>query len=73
MEDSEFVTESVVRGHHVYKDRWTPRLGETLQCLREEGNSKDRYAVAVYKDLNRDLNIVGHVPRTISTLYALYF
>ena len=69
MEDNEFVAESVVRGHHVYKDIWTPRMGETLQCLREEGNSKDRFAVAVYKDLS----IVGHVPRAISTLCSVFF
>ena len=68
MEDNQYVTESVVRGHHVYKDRWTPRLGETLQCLREEENRTDRFAVAVYKDLN----IVGHVPRAISTLCSVF-
>ena len=34
----------------------------------EEGNSKDRFAVVVYKDLN----IVGHVPRTILTLYSVF-
>ena len=68
MEDYEYVAESVVRGHHVYKDRWTPRLGETLQCLREEENTTDRFAVAVYKDLN----IVGHVPRAISTLCSVF-
>ena len=43
MEDNGFVAESVVRDHHVYKDIWTPRLRENL---REEGNSKDRFAVA---------------------------
>ena len=60
MEVSWFVTDSVVRGHHVYKDRWTPRVGETLQCLREEGNREDRFAVAVYKDQG----IVSRVPRS---------
>ena len=34
----------------------------------EEGNSKDRFAVVVYKDLN----IVGHVSRTIVTLYSVF-
>ena len=68
MEDNEFVAESVVCGHHVYKDIWTPGLGETLQCLREEENGKDRFAVAVYKDLS----IVGHVPGAISTLCSVF-
>ena len=39
-----------------------------LQCEKEEGNSHDLYAVAV-KELD---SIVGHVPRTISTLYHLF-
>ena len=65
MEVSWFVTDSIMRGHHVYKDRWIPRVGETLQCLREVGNREDRFAVGVYKD--RD--IVSHVPRNISTQY----
>ena len=46
MEVSWFVSDSVVQGHHVYKDK----VGETLQCLREEGNREDWFAVAVYKD-----------------------
>ena len=39
-----------------------------LQCEKEEGNSHDLYAVAV-KELD---SIVGHVPRTISTLCQLF-
>ena len=39
-----------------------------LQCEKEEGNSHDLYAVAV-KELD---SIVGHVPRTISTLCHLF-
>ena len=60
--------DTVIRGHHVYKDVWTPIIGEVLQCEKEEGNSHDLYAVAV-KKLD---SIVGHVPRTISTLYHLF-
>lgn len=29
---------SFVRGHHVYKDEWTPTLGESLNCVREPLN-----------------------------------
>ena len=36
MEDGQFVIDSVVCGHHIYKDGWTPGLSETLQCVREE-------------------------------------
>ena len=42
-----FVTDNVVQGHHVYKDRCTPTIDETLQCLREQGSSVDRFAMGV--------------------------
>ena len=29
---------SCVRGYHVYKDRWKPRVGEKLACVRESTN-----------------------------------
>ena len=54
---------SVVRGHHIYKDIWTPEIGEELTCRREVGNIHDLHAVAVL----RGSDVVGHVPRTIST------
>ena len=48
MEDSWFITDSAFRGHHVYKDSCTPTMDETLQCLREEGNREDRFAMGMY-------------------------
>ena len=59
---------SSVRGHHIYKDIWTPVLGEILVCTQEQTNVHDVYAVAVKKDTN----IVGHVPRSISYLCYLF-
>ena len=53
-----FSCDSFVRGHHVYKDDWTPTLGEILECKREPQNEKDPNAVAVTKDGK----VVGHVP-----------
>ena len=41
---------SCVRGYHVYKDRWKPRIGENLACVLGIYNIKDRYAVAVVKN-----------------------
>ena len=35
---------SVVCGHHVYKDIWTPEIGEELTCRREVGNIHDLHA-----------------------------
>ena len=46
-----------------------PFNGEELTCLREEGNDKDRYAVAVTKSGS---GVVGHVPRRISATCALF-
>ncbi len=53
---------SVVRGHHIYKELWTPAVGETLQIRVEDHNEHDEYAVAVVKGGST----VGHVPRGMS-------
>ena len=59
-EDSILLKENVIRGHHVFKVVWTPRVGEILRIGKEPGNTHDRRAVAVLK---ADGTIVGHVPR----------
>ena len=64
--EERFVVETVVRGCHVYKDVWKPRLGELLQCKMEFGNIHDPYAVAVVCDDGAE--VVRHVPRKISSL-----
>jgi len=43
-ETRESKTDSFVRGYHVC---WVPVIGEQLVCVREEGNPRDQYAVAV--------------------------
>ena len=78
---------SCVRGYHVYKDRWKPRVGEKLACVRESTNIIDRYAVAVVKiqdhvdaikpkkknkGKNDEVITVGHLPRKISCVLAVY-
>ena len=63
----EFQLTSCVRGYHVYKDVWNPSIGEEFHCKREEGNSEDPYAVAVYNG-----GVVGHVPRLISAACSLF-
>ncbi len=62
---SMIVLDSCVRGHHIYKDSWTPVLGEALVCVPEFGNVHDPYAVAVCISSG---STVGHVPRNISAL-----
>lgn len=63
-----FEVESCVRGFHIYKDFWTPAIGEVLVCTRERRNAVDRYAVSVVKDDN----VVGHLPRKISKVCSLF-
>ena len=44
--------------HHIYEDRWLPIIGKQLECRRELGNPRDRYATTVCKGNE----IVGHMP-----------
>ena len=66
--DDNFKLESCIRGHHIYKDVWTPVMNEELSCRREEGNYFDSYAVAFIKFGV----IVGHVPHRISAACSLF-
>ena len=59
----EFTLDSVIRGHHIYKEIWTPFVGEELTLNQENGNSHDRYAITVEKDNNM---IVGRAPKELS-------
>ena len=65
--ESELVKESVVHGHHMYKEGWSLVVGELLPVLQESSNIHDRRAVAVF----RDGNIVGHVPRELSRIFLI--
>ena len=57
-DDSIFLHESVMRGHHIFKGIWTPRTEEIVQGRQEAGNPHDRNAVALLK---ADGTVVGHV------------
>ena len=60
----EYVVDSCIRGHHIYKEVWSPFVDEELIW---EGNNHDPYAVAAMKG---EL-IVGHVSRKISATCSL--
>ena len=60
---------SIIRGHHIYKEIWNPFVGEELQCKIEHGNAHDIYTVAVIRE---DI-VVGHLPRNISTPCHLFY
>ena len=64
-EDSILLKESVIRGHHVFKDVWTPRVG-ILRIGKEAGNANDQRAVAVLK---ADGTIVRHIPKEFSRVF----
>ena len=54
-----------VRGHHIYKDCWTPIIGEKQICKsdpREEAKTYDKHALGVSKFVDGESILVGHVP-----------
>ena len=64
MPSRSFSWEMVIRGHHIYKEIWTPMINEILVCSQEHKNSEDPLAVSVMKGDD----IVGHVPREVSRI-----
>ena len=62
-DDSIFLRESVIRGHHIFKGKLTPITGEIVQVRQEAGNLHDRNAVALLK---ADGTVVGHVPSSLA-------
>ena len=62
----EFIMDSCIQGHHIYKEIWTPAIDEKLKCVREFHNDKDKYAVAMIRKYGTTEKIVGHVPQRIS-------
>ena len=68
---------TAIRGHHVYKQTWTPSLGEILQCKkdnRQEALDHDEHAVGVHKFESDDAEtmLVGHVPIELSMLLSRF-
>ena len=63
------VVDSMIRGHHVYKEIFNPINGEELPCEQEIRNSSNPLAVAVIKRLDGEDNIVGHLPRTLCSAF----
>ena len=58
-DETVYLHESVVRGHHVYKTVWSPVVGEILQL---SCNNHDRFSVSMMKAEF----VVGHSPRRLS-------
>ena len=51
--------ETYIKGHHVYKEVWTPEVGEKLNVLMERDNLADKFAVCVKKDQT----VIGHLKK----------
>ena len=68
MEIESYEIESCVRGYHIYKETWTPLVGEEYECRIEPDNSEDPYAVAIVAAGST----VGHVPRVMSAAFSLF-
>ena len=64
--------QSLIRGHHVYKDVGSPYKGETLIAKpdnRDEAQENDKYAVGIYKKIDDgSKELVGHAPVEFSSL-----
>ena len=39
-----------VMGYHVYKNTWTPFVGEALDVAMQPDNKMDKYAVAIFQE-----------------------
>ena len=72
-ESKTFILENVVRGHHVYKSIWTPRIRQTLNTLHETENPEDRHAVALQRSSEGTSTMVGHMPRDIILFRVAWF
>ena len=47
---TDFSFDSLIRGHHIYKNIWTPSVGEVLLLVKQEENEHDCFAISVMKD-----------------------
>ena len=58
--------ETFIKGHHVYKDIWTPKQGKQLDILMEPDNQMDKFAVCV----KSNEKIKGHLKKGTSGRFA---
>ena len=58
--------ETFIKGHHLYRDIWTPKQGEQLDVLMEADNQMDKFEVCV----KSNEKIVGHLKKGTSGRFA---
>ena len=61
--------QSLIRGHHVYKNVWSPNKGETLIAqpdTRDEAQGNDKYALGIYnKNDDESKELFGHATKSL--------
>ena len=60
-----------VRGHHVYKEIWTPQKDDILYCKkdsRSDALGKDKHFVGIYKEDR----LAGDVPIELSQIISYF-
>ena len=68
-----YEVDSIVHGHHVFKEIWTPFIGEDLECKRDVSDTRDAYAVGIMRqEETGSTAIVGHVPQITSATCSLF-
>ena len=64
-----------IRGFHVYRNLWKPKLKQILQVEQELANVHDPFAISLGAKIPGKLTefeVVGHIPREISR-FCNYF
>ena len=68
-----FSVDSMMRGYHEYMYIWeNPSVEYNLVCEREPGNAHDTHAVAIKKNIDGEIKIVGHILRKISAVCSIF-
>ena len=60
--------EAFVMGHQVYKQTWTPFVGEKLDLAMQPDNIMDKYAVTIFQEGKQ--KVIGHLPLEKSGKFA---
>ena len=63
----------MIQGYHEYKHVWENSFeDDKLICEHEIDNAHDTHAVALWKNIDRKIRTVGHIPGGTSILSGLY-
>ena len=66
--EKSYEMEAFVMDHHVYKETWTPFVGEKMDTAIQPNNVKDKYAVAIFQEGKK--KVIVHFPLRKSGKFA---